>query len=651
MTQDRELYIERLVKLQESVRDISGIDTRFMDTAIARLSQRQMVIAVFGAFSAGKSSVLNAILGRPLLVVSPSPTTAAVTELRGATKDDAKVQIAAKTEEELWRDVESTLQALNRHASDLSAAMAEIDRLTVTQFPVAYRRHVRFLKALRDGYEDMRARLGTTWVASVEDLRAFSADERYAAYVGRVDVQVDDPLLQRGFVFVDTPGVDSIHQRHTNVAFSYMREADAVLFVMYYTHAFSQADREFLLQLAGVQDVSEQNKLFAAINAVDLATSDEEREQVRARVISELRRLGIRQPRVYEVSAQLAEAGRRLAVDATDADALALARSRLRDETWQPDAASLTALCEYAGVDRLQADLIQYVESSADGLAADLARRTLATLREQLVARQREEQLRIAADDAARSSRLRELDELNQRMEAARVDSEVRLVRPLAQELHELLFHAGERLRFAYRDLFREAFHPGRFRLGKPTDKLREAATELAGAIGRRIDIELRTFALRAERLASEVLTGEKTHWEEEMSRLSLAGATHDGSTAGGVQVVDDVLNAAPAHLDGGMFEPFFRHFSSAKQFFEGGGQSAMMEATEPVAMAAAKEILATRGQRLVERCSAQLETALAAYYGSAAKRVANGRGMADQKPDPELVNRLQHVIATLADA
>ncbi|GMA58540.1 hypothetical protein GCM10025858_30430 [Alicyclobacillus sacchari] len=469
MMHERSMSIQRLEQLRDAVRGIVGIDSRFIETAIARLSQKQMVIAVFGAFSAGKSSVLNAILGRPLLVVSPSPTTAAVTELRGALAADAKVQIAAKTEEELWRDVESTLQALHRPVSDLSAAMVEIDRLTVTQFPVAYRRHVRFLKALRDGYEDMRHRLGTTWVASVEDLRAFSADERYAAYVGRVDVEVDDPLLQRGFVFVDTPGVDSIHQRHTNVAFSYMREADAVLFVMYYTHAFSQADREFLLQLAGVQDVSQQNKLFAAINAIDLASSEEERGQVRSRVEAELKRLGIRQPRVYEVSAQLAEAGRRLAVDAADVDALALARSRLRDDSWQPDATSLDTLREYAGVDRLQADLIQYVESSADSLAADLAKRTLATLREQVAARQREEQLRIAADDEERASRLRELDAFNKRMEAARVDSEARLSRPLAQELRELLFHAGERLRFAYRDLFREAFHPGRFRLGKRT--------------------------------------------------------------------------------------------------------------------------------------------------------------------------------------
>lgn len=38
-------------------------------------------IAVFGTFSAGKSSLINALLGDTYLVSSPNPTTAATTEL------------------------------------------------------------------------------------------------------------------------------------------------------------------------------------------------------------------------------------------------------------------------------------------------------------------------------------------------------------------------------------------------------------------------------------------------------------------------------------------------------------------------------------------------------------------------------------------
>ena len=48
-----------------------------------------------------------------------------------------------------------------------------------------------------------------------------------------------------GVTLVDTPGADSINARHTGVAFEYIRNADAILFITYYNHAFAKADREF----------------------------------------------------------------------------------------------------------------------------------------------------------------------------------------------------------------------------------------------------------------------------------------------------------------------------------------------------------------------------------------------------------------------
>ena len=49
---------------------------------------------------------------------------------------------------------------------------------------------------------------------------------------------------------------------HTGVAFNYIKNADAILFVTYYNHAFSQADRQFLLQLGRVKDQFELDKMF-----------------------------------------------------------------------------------------------------------------------------------------------------------------------------------------------------------------------------------------------------------------------------------------------------------------------------------------------------------------------------------------------------
>ncbi|MDT2275627.1 dynamin family protein [Paenibacillus larvae] len=79
--------------------------------------------------------------------------------------------------------------------------------------------------------------------------------------------------MEDGVRIVDTPGADSINARHTGVAFNYIKNADAVWFVTYYNHAFSQADREFLLQLGRVKDSFELDKMFFVVNATDLASS------------------------------------------------------------------------------------------------------------------------------------------------------------------------------------------------------------------------------------------------------------------------------------------------------------------------------------------------------------------------------------------
>src|SRR5699024_7293929 len=109
-------------------------------------------------------------------------------------------------------------------------------------------------------------------------------------------------LTRHGITLVDTPGADSINARHTDVAFEYIRNADAILFVTYYNHAFARADQEFLIQLGRVKDAFELDKMFFIVNAIDLAKDEEEAEAVKDYVANELQKFGIRRPRVHGLS-------------------------------------------------------------------------------------------------------------------------------------------------------------------------------------------------------------------------------------------------------------------------------------------------------------------------------------------------------------
>ena len=87
-------------------------------------------------------------------------------------------------------------------------------------------------------------------------------------------------MTKQGMVLVDTPGADSINARHTGAAFEYIKNSDAILFVTYYNHPFSKADREFLIQLGRVKDSFAMDKMFFIVNAVDLAQTPDELDEV-----------------------------------------------------------------------------------------------------------------------------------------------------------------------------------------------------------------------------------------------------------------------------------------------------------------------------------------------------------------------------------
>ncbi|MCY1029645.1 dynamin family protein, partial [Mammaliicoccus sciuri] len=52
-----------------------------IESQVERIEHNITKIAVFGTFSAGKSSLINAILQKPVLLSSPNPTTASITEI------------------------------------------------------------------------------------------------------------------------------------------------------------------------------------------------------------------------------------------------------------------------------------------------------------------------------------------------------------------------------------------------------------------------------------------------------------------------------------------------------------------------------------------------------------------------------------------
>src|SRR5699024_7483381 len=72
--------LQLALSLLENEQGFSNV-VKQLKTKKQRLHDQNFTIALFGAFSAGKSSFANALLGERVLPVSPNPTTAAINRI------------------------------------------------------------------------------------------------------------------------------------------------------------------------------------------------------------------------------------------------------------------------------------------------------------------------------------------------------------------------------------------------------------------------------------------------------------------------------------------------------------------------------------------------------------------------------------------
>ena len=191
---------ETLLLLRTS--DIPGKQAVRAEALLKKLEEQLITVAVIGQFKRGKSALVNALLGEELLPVGIVPVTSAVTEIRYGTP-----RAAVRFQNGLIRPT-------------------EIDQLA---------------KYINE-QENPDNHLG------VSSVRIFSTS----------------PFLQEGLTFVDTPGVGSFHKHNSDAAYAFVRESDAVIFMLSVDTPINEIEIEFLKNtrmFAG--------KFFFVVNKID----------------------------------------------------------------------------------------------------------------------------------------------------------------------------------------------------------------------------------------------------------------------------------------------------------------------------------------------------------------------------------------------
>ncbi|WP_339185650.1 dynamin family protein [Brevibacillus sp. FSL K6-6036] len=582
MNQLKDKLIAAAQRLQQASREIQSIpgmqaQAETMLERAERLQANRFTVALFGAFSAGKSSFANALMGELVLPVSPNPTTAAINKIMPPTETHphGTVRVVLKSREAVEQDVIRSLAIFGLAASDLEEALAELNKIDVSSIPPTAKPHYTFLKAVTKGLGEMSAHLGGELLVDMKAFKGFVAKEEKACFAEYIELFYSCPLTDQGIVLVDTPGADSINARHTGVAFEYMKNADAVLFVTYYNHAFSQADREFLLQMGRVKDTFDMDKMFFLVNAADLAASEEELAGVVAHVEKNLLSCGIRHPRIYPVSSQTALLARMHEAGKLAGSAEKVYRQRTGTPEEEPLAPAEEAL-RLSGMAVFEQDFLRFTLEELTQIAVNAAmgeiRRAHTTL---------EEFIRMAeADESERDARRQAATKAREAALAAVEGLSIASAeRDLLKEREELVYYVKQRLFFRFNELFNTAFNPAV--LKEDGRNMKQALQGCLGDLLRSISYdlaqELRATTLRLEKFLGKQGAALVQQWQRDVQQYA-SGLTLAPYQPRKVETLSfaDELPVSLASL-----QPSLSLFRSAKDFFEQDGKAKLREDLE----------------------------------------------------------------------
>lgn len=565
---------KRLLTAADLISDVSAMKilAKSMREKAKRLENNRFTISLFGAFSAGKSSFANALIGERLLPVSPNPTTATINRIMPPTPEwpHGSVRVKMKSDTFLRNEIQFSAEVVGIASNRVEETLQRVGQLSSQSLSASGKPHHSFLKAAAIGWEEAEPLLGQTLSVDLTGFAAYVADESKSCFVERIDLHYDHPLTSQGIIFVDTPGADSIHARHTGVAFNYIKNADAIVFVTYYNHAFSQADREFLLQLGRVKDTFELDKMFFIVNAADLAANEEELELVIEHVRANLLTHGIRNPRIYPVSSMEALEGK---------------------------LAGNQSLVDHSGMQVFENDFIRFTLDELTVMAVHSAEQEIGRSIEVI-------DLRIASaqqGEAERKLKLFALDELYKQLAAVlKRQQEAYDANEVAQEIQELLYYVKQRVMFRYGELYNLAFNPSSLREdGRDIRKsLKSAWNELIRNFSYDLSHEVLASTLRIEQFIRAKM---KKLYDQQMGLISDSFPDYRGEAympaEAETPLVDESLEEHP--LDE---KWLYSYFKNGKSFFEGEGKAKLRGELESIV----NELI----QRYMQKQDQNLQTA-----------------------------------------
>ena len=167
-------------------------------------------IAIVGAIKAGKSTLINALIGHELASTNVTPETATLTKFRYSEKNSLKIKFYTSNEwNKIWKD------AVNKKADTFIDEYKELKSDEVKNELL----NKKDVYQIFDSIEEMKEEI-SRWTSSKEK-------EHY--FVKELEIGISDLKLPPQICLVDTPGLNDIIDYRSKITRDYIDSANAVI--------------------------------------------------------------------------------------------------------------------------------------------------------------------------------------------------------------------------------------------------------------------------------------------------------------------------------------------------------------------------------------------------------------------------------------
>jgi len=237
--------VEILQRLEGSI-ESPELRTR-VDEIPAKLRDQKFSIGITGVINAGKSTMLNALLGRDILGTSVVPETANLTIIKYAKEPKASVNFWSSDE---W-------SAISRSAETIDSMREFVDET---------------ISALGEELGSYITQKSTSIDISIDELPSYTSAKHSSSrcnLVKSVELYTDMQFVQNGVEIVDTPGLDDPVTQREHITREYIHDCDLLCHLMSASQSATQKDIEFIVDTLLHHSVAELLVVITRVDGID----------------------------------------------------------------------------------------------------------------------------------------------------------------------------------------------------------------------------------------------------------------------------------------------------------------------------------------------------------------------------------------------